>query len=54
MNYHLCNFPPADLKRGKGESFLFSLREDRKFVILKCINKKYEVFHKCIFGFFDL
>ncbi len=41
-------------KQGNCNSFVFSLRDDLKFVILKCLTKEYEVFHNlswlCNFG----
>ena len=30
---------------GNGNSFVFSLRDDDKFVKLRCLKKKYEVYH---------
>ena len=40
--------------RGKGNSFIFSLRDNSTFVFLRCRNKNKEVFHKpnilCNFG----
>jgi hypothetical protein len=47
-----------ELKAGKGNSFLFSLRQDFNFTQLKCKNKKSEVSHLkdwlCCFGDNDL
>ena len=44
-------------KSGNGNSFIFSLRDDFKFVQLKCLDKSNEVFHykdylACISGVF--
>ena len=44
----------GDWKAGSGNSFLYFLRDDLKFIKLSCINKKKEVHHSksrlCVFG----
>ena len=45
-------------KVGQGNSFLFYWRHDQKFIKLRCINRKKEVYHSkdslCCFGGMDL
>ena len=48
----------GEYKAGSGNSFLFSLRDDMKFIKLRCTNKEIEVYHYenwlCCFGARDL
>jgi hypothetical protein len=35
-------------KKGNGNSFIYSLREDLRFVKLKCLDKNKEIYHSSV------